>query len=94
MRGVLLFALPKEVSEDKTLFEAIARYAQPRGRDPVLIIAAQQFLGTGMNLDGKARAASGAPVKCNYKPGAGWIEQTQNGAIACRIDPPKAEVKK
>ena len=48
-----------------------------------------------MNLEGKARAASGAPVKCNYKPGAGWIEQTQNGAIACKIDPPaKPEVKK
>lgn len=49
-----------------------------------------------MNLIGKARAATGAPVDCDYKPGTGWYRQTQQGAGPCTIEPKpeKPEVKK
>lgn len=51
-----------------------------------------------MALVGKARAASGAPVDCDYKPGTGWYRQTQQGTAPCTIEPKaepkKAEVKK
>lgn len=47
-----------------------------------------------MALVGKARAASGAPVDCDYRPGAGWYRQTQQGTVPCTIEAPKAEQKK